>query len=159
MEALGVTVDVVPDEYRAEAILTALADQGELKGQRILIPRAKEAREILPEELVKRGAAVTVATTYVTIRPDDKKEAVRKMFADGKIDVVTFTSSSTVRNFIGMWESADEARALMNRVMVASIGPITSDTARSFGLDPKVEPSDFTTAALADALVDHFGQG
>jgi uroporphyrinogen III methyltransferase/synthase len=152
VEALGVNVDVVPDEYRAEAVIEALRDRGGVDGKKILIPRAKVAREVLPTELAKMGADVTVATAYVTVRPDARKEEIRRLFTDKKIDAITFTSSSTVTNFVQMWESPEVARELLNGVTVASIGPITSDTARSYGIVPAVEPTDYTTPALAEAL-------
>ncbi|MGK7345609.1 MAG: uroporphyrinogen-III C-methyltransferase [Candidatus Nitrospinota bacterium M3_3B_026] len=157
VESLGVRVDLLPAEYRAEAIIEGLGAE-DLKGKKILIPRAKVAREVLPEKLGELGAEVTIAEAYVTIKPEERKEEVRKMFEEGLIDVVTFTSSSTVQNFVQMW-GKDEAARLMEGVTVASIGPITSETARKLGLNPVIEPKDFTTAALAGAIERHFGAG
>lgn len=154
VESLGVRVDFVPKEYRAESIIEGLGAQ-DLKGKRILIPRAKVAREVLPEEMKKLGADVTIAETYVTIKPEGRKAEVKKLFEEGRIDAVTFTSSSTVTNFVDMW-GKDMALKLMNGVAVASIGPITSDTARKLGLAPAIEPTEFTTAALCEAIEKHF---
>ncbi len=154
IESLGVRVDFVPAEYRAESIIEGLGAEA-LKGQKILIPRAKVAREVLPDEMRKLGADVTIAQTYVTVKPEDRKEETRKLFEEGKVDVVTFTSSSTVKNFVDMW-GEEETLKMMNGVAVASIGPITSDTARKFGLNPLIEPEQYTTAALAEAIEAHF---
>lgn len=158
VENLGLIVDVVPKEYRAESVIAEFSADG-LDGKKILIPRAKVAREILPDEMRKMGAEVTIAETYVTIRPEGKKEEVRKFLEDEKIDVITFTSSSTVTNFVEMWDSQQEARAVMNGVTIASIGPITSDTARGYGLEPAIEPETYTTPALCQAIIDYFDKG
>lgn len=154
VENLGVRVDFTPEEYRAESIIEGLGAKN-LKGKKILIPRAKVAREVLPDELKKLGAQVTIAETYVTIKPEAKKEATQKLFEEGRVDAVTFTSSSTVKNFVDMW-GEDETKKLMNGVAVASIGPITSDTAKKYGLNPVIEPAEYTTAKLAKALEDYF---
>ena len=155
VENLGLIVDVVPKEYRAESIIDELSAEG-LEGKKILIPRAKVAREVLPEKMTEQGAEVTIAETYVTIRPEEAKAEVRRLFEEEKIDVVTFTSSSTVKNFVEMWDSSEDAKALLNGVTIASIGPITSETARSYGLEPGIEPTDYTTAALCQSIADHF---
>lgn len=156
VESLGVRVDFIPKEYRAESVIEGIGGE-DLKGKKILIPRAKVAREVLPDEMRKMGAEVTVAECYVTVKPESKKEEVRKMFEDGRIDAVTFTSSSTVENFVEMW-GADECKKMMNGVAVASIGPITSGTARKLGLEPSIEAEKYTTAALADVLIKHFSE-
>lgn len=156
IENMGVRVDAVPAEYRAEAIVASLGAGG-VAGKKILIPRAKVAREVLPDELRKMGADVTVAEAYETIKPASKRDDIKKLFEEGKIDVVTFTSSSTVSNFVEMF-GKEEALRLMNGVKVASIGPITSDTARKFGLNPVIEPADYTTEALAKAIEGYYSK-
>jgi uroporphyrinogen III methyltransferase/synthase len=153
VRALGVRVDFVPKEYRAESIIEGMKDS--VAGKKILIPRAKVAREILPDEMRRLGAEVTIAECYETIRPESRKEEVRAMFDGKRIDAVTFTSSSTVENFVSMW-GGGEAVKMLDGVAVASIGPITSETARRLGLNPAIEPAEFTTAALAEALCLHF---
>ena len=105
------------------------------------------------------GAEVTIATAYVTIRPDDKKAEIKKLFTDGAIDAITFTSSSTVTNFVQMWGNEEETRELLDGVTIASIGPITSKTAEKYGLNIDLEPPDYTTAALGDALVQLWETG
>lgn len=155
VENLGVRVDFVPQEYRAESIIEGMGPEN-IKGKNILIPRAKVAREVLPDEMRRLGADVTIAECYVTVRPESRKEEVRKFFEDGAIDAVTFTSSSTVENFMDMWDDRETGLRLMNGVKVASIGPITSETAQKLGLTPDIEPKEFTTSALADAIEEHF---
>lgn len=150
VESMGVRVDSVPSEYRAEAVVISLGADG-VAGKNILIPRAKVARDVLPGELRKMGANVVIADAYETIKPDAKRDEMKKLFEEGRVDVVTFTSSSTVSNFVEMF-GKEETLKLMNGVKVASIGPITSDTARKFGLNPVIEPSDYTTEALARAI-------
>jgi len=157
VEALGVRVDFTPKEYRAESIIEGMGAAA-IRGKKILIPRAKVAREVLPDEMRRLGAEVTVAETYITIRPESKREEVRTYFTEGKIDAVTFTSSSTVENFMAMWDSPEEGKELMNGVACASIGPITSATARKLGLDPVIEPPEYTTAALAEAIESYFSK-
>ena len=152
IEALGLRLDFVPKEYRAEGIIEGL---GDVKGMRILIPRAEVAREILPEELARMGAAVDVVTAYKTIRPEAKTGEIKDLFKDGKIDVVTFASSSTVTNFLEMFEDGEGVR-LLKDVKVASIGPITAETARKHGIETAVMPKDYTIPALAEAIVDYY---
>ena len=154
VEALGMRVLLVPEEFRAEGILAAI---GDVKGKKILIPRAKEAREILPDELQKRGALVDVVAAYRTIRPKTKKDEVLAMVREGKIDMVTFASSSTVSNFAEMFQP-DELKEIISRVKAASIGPIISESARKFGFDVAVEPAQFTIEALAEEIAAYFAK-
>jgi len=154
VRALGVRVDFVPKEYRAESIIEGMGEEN-IRGKNILIPRAKVAREVLPDEMRRLGAQVTIAECYETVLPESNKDQVRALFEEKKIDAITFTSSSTVENFMSMWGN-EEGLKLLDGVCVASIGPITSDTARKLGLKPDIEPEKFTTAALADALKAHF---
>ncbi|MDH4100343.1 MAG: uroporphyrinogen-III C-methyltransferase [Nitrospirota bacterium] len=156
VEKLGIRVDFVPSEYKAEGIIEGLGKES-LKGQKILIPRAEVAREVLPEELKRLGAVVDVVDTYKTVRPVGDVEKVKQLFADGKVDAVTFTSSSTVENFVSMFPDTD-IKALLNGVTVASIGPITKETAEKLGIRTDIMPKDYTIPALTEALVDHFSR-
>jgi len=152
----GISPDLVPSEYRAEAIVEALGRES-LKGVRILLPRAAEAREILPEELEKMGARVDVVTAYRTVRPDRDTSRVRDMLEKGDIDMVTFTSSSTVTNFMGMFPGEEASvREWMGRAEAACIGPITAETARKNGLQVRVVPEAYTIESLTAAIMDHF---
>jgi len=155
VEELGIKVSLVPDEYRAEGILDAI---GEVKGLKILIPRAAEAREILPETLKERGAEVDVVTAYRTIKAGTKKDDLLKSIREGDVDMVTFTSSSTVSNFAGMFEK-DELEEVKKILKVASIGPITSETATKFGFIMSVEPSEYTIDGLTKGIVEFYSDG
>ncbi len=147
---LGATA--MPTEYRAEAIVEAIG-AARIRGARILIPRAQVAREVLPEMLAAAGAReVVVAPVYKTVKPTNAPvERVRKMSTAGTIDLVAFTSSSTVTNFCEMI-GADAARGLK----AAAIGPITAETARAAGMEVAVQPTEYTVSALIAAIRDFF---
>ena len=155
---LGIKPDLVPDEYRAEAVLKAFK-KWDTQGVRILIPRAAKAREILPDQLRKMGALVDVVDAYKTVSPTGDTQGVRDMLEKGTIDMVTFTSSSTVTNFVNMFGSEKQqlTDGWMKRVKVACIGPITADTARDQGFSVDLMPSDYTIEALTRAITDFFG--
>ena len=150
----GIRVDFIPENYRAESIIEGIGTEN-IKGKNILIPRAKVARELLPDSMRKLGARVTIAETYVTFKPKHNKKQVGKLLREGSIDAVTFTSSSTVNNFMDVW-GKEKGLELMNNVTVASIGPITSNSARKLGLEPSIEPKKYTTEALAESLIEFF---
>jgi uroporphyrinogen III methyltransferase/synthase len=158
LKGLKIRVDFVPREYRAEAIYEGLRKE-DLGGQRILIPRAKVARDVLPAELRKAGARVDVVEAYRTIRPDSGVERVRDLLEKNQVAAVTFTSSSTVTNFVELL-GKESASKLMKGTIAASIGPVTAAKARSLGIEPAVAPKDYTIPALVEALVAHFrGKG
>lgn len=153
----GVTADVVPAEYQAEGVLATLAES-DLSRARILIPRAEVARELLPDDLRARGAVVDVIPVYRTVIPRESIEAWKQLLVDRQIDVVTFTSSSTVRNFIELVGGEAQARLLLQSVSVACIGPITAQTAREAGLAVAVMPGENTIPALVEAMAEYFGR-
>jgi uroporphyrinogen III methyltransferase/synthase len=148
---------VVPADYRAEGLLDALRAE-ELRGRRILLPRAAGARAVLPDELRRRGAEVDEVIAYRTVVPPDADVAAMAAAVEaGGIDAVTFTSSSTVRNFVDML--GEPALSRLRRAggpAVACIGPVTADTAHALGLRVDVVPSAYTVPALAAALAEHF---
>jgi len=150
--AHALIVAALPHEYRAEAIIEAIGAE-RIRGARILIPRAQVAREVLPEMLMAAGAReVVVAPVYKTTRPGRAPiERVREMAKAGAIDLVAFTSSSTVTNFCEM-VGPGAARGLK----AAAIGPVTAETARAAGLEVVVQPREYTVAALTDAIRDFF---
>ncbi len=152
MEALHLQVDAVPEEYRAEALIPVL---GEVKGQRILLPRAAEAREILPQELQAAGAPVDVIAVYNTIRPQTHTQELRELLQTAQVDLITFTSSSTVRNFMAVFPD-DDIPAMLRNAAIGCIGPITADTAREYGLRVAVQPEQYTIPAFTQAIVEHF---
>ncbi len=157
LQTLGVRADIVPTEFRAEALVEAVASavgaEG-LQGSRVLLTRAAEAREVIPEELTRRGAQVDVVPAYRTVKCAQDPEELRAMLRDGKIHAVTFTSSSTVRHFLDL--VGEEMGELLKGVAVASIGPITAETAARHGIASHIMPENYTIPALADALVKHF---
>lgn len=154
LDALKVKVDLVPSEYRAESIFEGLKKE-DLKGKRLLIPRAKLARDVLPQELRKTGASVDVVEVYQTIRPAGNAEEVKRLLRNKSISAITFTSSSTVSNFADL-VGINEVRDLMGGVAIASIGPITAERARTLGIKTTVMPEEFTIPALVEALAEYF---
>jgi uroporphyrinogen III methyltransferase/synthase len=153
----GLTPDVVPAEFQAEGVIASLAHEG-IRGSRILIPRAEVAREILPEQLRKLGAMVDVIPVYRTIAPAVDAASLTQQFHEGQVAAVTFTSSSTVRNFVEVFGGRDAVIPLLAGVVVACIGPITAGTAKEYGLTVTVMPEENTVPALAEAIVRYFKQ-
>lgn len=152
----GISPDLVPDEFRAEAVVEALRKE-DVRGVRILLPRAAEAREVLPRELEKMGARVDVVEAYRTIRPEGDRARVREMLEAGDIHMVTFTSSSTVRNFIHMFEREGAAFfTWMKKTAIACIGPVTAETAEKHGLKVTLVAPQYTIEALTSAISRHF---
>jgi len=152
----GIKLDLMPDEYRAEAIVADFR-KWQITGAKVLLPRAAQAREVLPEELKKMGAHVDVVTAYQTIKPDYDTEKVRNMLKEGTVDMVTFTSSSTVNNFVKMFEQdTDNLRKWMSHVPVACIGPVTATTARKNGFHVEITPPKYTIGALTDSILHYF---
>jgi uroporphyrinogen III methyltransferase / synthase len=143
---------VVPREFRAEALIEELA-AGELAGRRVLIPRARVAREILPEKLHELGAEVVVPPAYESAPSLEGGEELASRLEAGEVDCVTFTASSTVENFVGAF-GGEEAWRLLARTRVACIGPITADTARGFGIRVDAEAREYTIPGLVEAVAD-----
>ena len=153
LETRGLKSDIVPDHYRAEAVVKAFAET-DVRGTRILLPRAKEARSVLPVELTGLGAAVDEVTVYETWQAENSGNELVKRLEEGTIDMVTFTSSSTVKNFCKLLPP-DAAQRLMKGVTVASIGPITSRTAKESGLTVTIEAESYTIPGLVQAILDY----
>jgi uroporphyrinogen III methyltransferase/synthase len=152
----GLKVDVIPPEYRAEAMVQALSPSGSAHGIKVLLPRGDIGRDVVADELRKQGAEVTEAIAYRTLPVEPEGELdVYKMLLERRIDVVTFTSASSVRNFVralGQEPAAD----LLRSTVVASIGPVTAETAAQSGIQTTIVPSDYTIPALVDAIVQFF---
>jgi uroporphyrinogen III methyltransferase/synthase len=153
----GITPAFVPDDHRAEGVVDGLVERGVGTGSRVLIPRALEARELIPETLRARGAEVDVVPVYRTVLGEGDA-AVMTRFGARTVDAVTFTSSSSVRNFVDLL-GRDGVPAILDGVLMASIGPVTSETMRSLGLSPAVEAADSTVAGLVRALVARYEAG
>jgi uroporphyrinogen III methyltransferase/synthase len=151
---IGLRVDVVPKEFRAEALIERVTGDP-LAGKRVLIPRARVAREILPEKLREAGAEVIVPPAYESIPSSEGKDELAMKLEAGRIDCVTFTASSTVENFVGSF-GAEEAARLLADARVACIGPITADTARGHGIRVDAEAREYTIPGLIEAVVDLF---
>lgn len=149
----GIAPALVPERFVAEAVVAALAARGELRGQRVLLPQARAAREALPGGLRARGALVDVIPVYETVREPGDGRALAAALVAGQIDVVTFTSASTVRGFA---ELVGPAAVRSGQFAAAVIGPVTATTAREFGIRVAVEAEAYTIPGLVDALARHF---
>lgn len=146
--------DLVPKEYRAEAILQELKPH-EVSGKRILLPRAAEARSVLPQTLQEWGAEVNVVEAYQTVAAGSDAARLRVLLLGKEVDMVTFTSSSTVTYFALLFPGENVA-GLLADVTVACIGPITQKTAEEMGIRVDVIPRDYTTSGLTEAVVEYF---
>lgn len=153
----GLVADLVPKEFQAEGILESLGALG-MKGQRILIPRAKVAREILPEQLAEMGAYVRVVHGYQSVPPESEHEPIWDRFRNQDIQYLTFTSSSTVKNFCQLFVDRQEMHNLIQHSIVACIGPITAQTVQDEGLSVDIVAAENTVPALVDAIVAHANQ-
>jgi uroporphyrinogen III methyltransferase/synthase len=154
----GLSADLVPSEFQAEGVIEALKHVG-VAGQRILIPRAAVAREILPEQLRTLGADVQVVTAYRTVLPSGDSSDLKDRLRRRDVHVITFTSSSTVRNFRRLFDSGEEMKKLTEGTVVACIGPITAKTAREQGLPVTMTATQNTVPALVEAIVQYFSTG
>ena len=146
--------DVVPPAFKAEVLLEALGPQV-TPGTKMLLARAQIAREVLPEGLVRLGAQVDVAPVYKSRLPREIPPEAEAALQEGQVDILTFTSSATVHNFVKLL-GQERFQALAAKAVVASIGPITSATLKEYGLTPQIEPADYTIPALVAAIVDYF---
>jgi uroporphyrinogen III methyltransferase/synthase len=154
----GIKVDLMPLEFRAEAVLEALRSTDELTGRRVLLPRADIAREMLADELRKSGAEVVEVAAYRTVPVESDRRGepdVYRMLLDKKVDAVTFTSASTVRNFVRLY-GAEPAADLLRSTVVACIGPVTAEAAAQHGIATAVMPAEYTMPGLVDAILKHF---
>lgn len=147
LKGKGILADIVPREFRAEGIVEALKDEVGT-GKKVLIPRAQEAREILPEKLRELGAEVTVAPVYRTVAAETDGEALRRKLSDGEVDYVTFTSSSTVTNLLRIVGTAEA----LHGVKTACIGPVTAETCRKNGIEPDIVAEEYTISGLVEAM-------
>jgi uroporphyrinogen III methyltransferase/synthase len=146
VEVLHLKVDLMPKEYVAESLVEAFAAE-DLKGKRILLPRAAVARDLVPRELTGRGATVDVVDAYQTVVPEGLEGRLRAIL-ERTPHWITFTSSSTVTNFI-----ASVGKEPLAQMKIASIGPITSATLREHGIEPTVEAKPHTIGGLVDAIL------
>ncbi len=150
----GLTSDIVPETYQAESVVEAFAKES-MEGKRVLLPRAKEARPVLPVELAKMGALVDEIATYETEQASENVDMLIERLEEGSIDMVTFTSSSTVKNFKSLLPG-EKFESLIRGVTVASIGPITTDTAKELGFKVNITATDFTIPGLCQAILQYY---
>jgi uroporphyrinogen-III synthase len=150
IEQRGAKVDLVPKEYVAESVVRSLRRR--VKGKRVLLVRAKVARDVIPRELRRAGAEVDVVEAYETVAPQRSRRRLRGLLGNRRRrpQVVTFTSSSTVRNFVALLGSG---KASIRGVSLASIGPVTSSTLRELGLRVDIEAKEFTIPGLVEAIL------
>jgi uroporphyrinogen-III synthase len=150
IERHGGKVDVVPKEYVAESVVRSL--QRRVKGKRVLLVRARVARDVIPRELRKAGAQVDVVEAYETIIPQTSRTRLQNALKNTqrRPHVVTFTSSSTVRNFVALLGTH---KTNLEGISLASIGPVTSSTLRELGLRVDIEATEFTIPGLVKAIV------
>jgi uroporphyrinogen III methyltransferase / synthase len=161
LAAHGLKVDLTPPEYRAEAVLRALAETGDIKGKKMLLPHADIGRELLGDELRKKGADVTEVIAYRTVAVEAEREGdpdVYRMLLERSIDVVTFTSASAVRNIVRVL-GAEPAADLLATTVVACIGPVTAEAAAQSNIATTIQPATYTIPALVDAIAKHFEAG
>lgn len=154
IERFHLPVDIIPNEFRAESMVDALEKDG-ISGRRFLLPRAEKAREVLPEEIKQRGGYIDVVTAYRTSKGEGNVQEIKVLFQKRLIDVVTFTSSSTVKNFVDLL-SGGTLPDLIKGCVVASIGPVTAKTAASLGIKTDIMPEEYTIQGLTEAMVDYF---
>lgn len=154
LQAAGITPCLVPGQFSAEGILQDLRPE-EMHGKRVLLPRAAGARDVLPETLRVCGAQVDVVETYRTALPNTDNSALRKLLQEKKIDMITFTSSSTVRHFCLLFRG-ENLRELMASVAIACIGPITEKTVGETGLRAAVVSQEYTIPGLVRAMIAYF---
>ncbi len=167
----GVVADLVPHEYIAEGVAAAIIEEARrrgsgLTGQRILLARAAEARKVLVTALQQAGALVDEVAAYVTMpvaHDDERGREVLRLLRNRQLDILTFTSSSTVRNFVSWLKSckqdagsqAEHSDVSLRQLTIACIGPITAQTARELGLHVDIEAREFTIDGLVEAIITH----
>lgn len=157
IERLGLEVSVVPGEYVAESVVESLRTK--VSGKNVLLVRAKVARDVIPREFQQLGATVDVIEAYETALPESSRKQLQAVMSDPdrKPHVITFTSSSTVRNFVSLLgRRGRPPYTLLDGIQFASIGPVTSATLREFGLPVHIEAEEYTIPGLVRAIASCF---
>jgi uroporphyrinogen III methyltransferase/synthase len=149
---MGVRVDLVPDSYISEGVVRAF-EKHNLNGLKVLLPRAETARDVIPDGLSGLGAAVDVVPVYRTVASDRKKEELAPLLAAGEVDVVTFTSPSTVTHFMDIM---GEGFTLPPQVRTACIGPVTAAALKKAGLPVSILREEFTIPGLVAAMIEYY---
>lgn len=152
----GIEPDLVPDDFRAEGLIESFRELG-VAGSRILIARAEDAREILPEALREMGARVEVVVTYRVVLSEPDMDVVARLDA-GSVDIATFASGGTFRHFLAVLSMAGlDAERVATSLAIASVGPVTTATICKLGYEVAVEARESTMQSLVDAVVERFG--
>ncbi len=156
LEGHGIRADLMPPSYRGDAAAAALLEVMERPREtRLLLPRAEIAKDVLPDALRAAGATVDIVTAYRTLPPlPEGRARLRTLIEEGELDVITFTSSSSVRNLVDALGA--DALPLLSRLQLAAIGPVTAKTAEELGLEVAIAASEYTTRGLVAALAKHF---
>ncbi len=150
----GFRVDYTPKEFIAEAILDGFGKMA-VQGKRILLARVKQARDVLPKGLKKRGAEIDVVEAYRTVKPRGGAKRLKQLLTVDKPDVITFTSSSTVNHFVELLKTED-LKKLLKDMTIACIGPITAQTAKRWKMRVQIQPNQYTISALTRAIAEYF---
>ncbi len=153
----GICADLIPESFTGDGLAAAMVAQG-VDGKKIIITRALKARKVLEETLRDHGGTVIIAPVYQNVPPVYQGTVLREEIKNGDVDMVTFTSSSTVTNFVSMLNVASdtELQVLLKDVKIAAIGPVTAQAVLNFGLTVDVQPQTFTISSMVDAIVEHF---
>ncbi len=155
LESRGLRVDLIPDSFLSEGVVAAF-ERFDLSGQRVLLPRAEKARDVIPEGLARQGAVVEVVTAYRTVNSGRKAAELAEQIAQGHVDVLTFTSPSTVTNFLEIM--GPDFLPLPEGIRVACIGPITAAAAEKAGLPVDILQETYTVPGLVASLKDFFAK-
>ncbi len=153
LDDMGFNIEFVPAEYRAEAIVEGLRDKIQ-PGQHVLLPRADIGREVLISEIEKMGARVDNIHVYRTVVPEQDRNKLMTILKETQIDVITFTSASTVKNFLQIL--GEENKGLLENISLAVIGPITEETMVQYGLKADIQAVEYTIDGLVTAITKHY---
>lgn len=154
IENLGIRVDLVPEEFISEGVVKAFRGF-DIRGKKVLLPRAETARDVIPEGLTTLGAKVDVVTAYRTANSGRDKSELETLMNEGKVDVITFTSPSTVTNFM---EIMGQEYGIPPHVKIACIGPVTAAAVKKAGLSVDIIQERYTIPGLVETLIGYFGE-
>ncbi|MEN6463782.1 MAG: uroporphyrinogen-III C-methyltransferase [Syntrophaceae bacterium] len=152
LKKMGIHVEMVPNEYISEGVIKSFSGI-DVRGKKILLPRAEIARDIIPEELAKMGASVDVVTAYRTVQSGAKKSELQEHLDKGRVDVITFTSPSTVANFVHIMGKDFK---LPEKVKIACIGPVTAAAAKKNGFRIDIMQNEYTIPGLVASIGEFF---
>ena len=159
LEQYGVVADFLPEQFTGEGLADALLAQGDVAGRRFLLPQALAASKVLAEKLAAAGAQLSIAPVYRNVPAGTSGKELRQELSAGTVDVLTFTSSSTVRNCFALLGCEDAAalQQLLGETRIAAIGPVTAATLQEYGITTHIQPQQHTIADLVDAIVRYYG--